>query len=213
MCPNSFAGHRLSSAQSQWGVRAEVLQATSPNLPASPDSRSGWVVPLMVRQRQASPPMLFLVAILQVSKAACIFVITDYCRIVRSWLTACDIYAHARVCTWIPLFLTRHTCINTQKSRRAQTKPPAAVVLDILSISLCPKAPVCLMGLLTDTGWCSLTLTNTLFQHRCSHLSASFIPFFFLSFYPSSSLILLFQSSLLSPWDNRPSKTDRFHAE
>ena len=115
--------------------------------------------------------------------AARIYVIIDYSCIVWSWLTASDIYAYARVCIWIPLFLTRHAHARTHKHTKMHRCNHAAripscadphrrtrrtlsllvvVVLDILSISLCPKSRVRLMPLSTGAGRRSLSHTQTL---------------------------------------------------
>lgn len=82
------------------------------------------------------------------------------------------------VCVLIPLFLMKQThapehtpkCSGAIAPRVCRTTP-VAVVLDILSIPLCGTAPVCLMGLLTDTGCYSLIHTHT--QTLCSNNSAA----------------------------------------
>lgn len=155
------------------------------------DSGSLWCVHvrptgLTVRGRPGS-----VRALLRLPAAACIYVIIDYSFIVWSWLTAGDIYASARACVWILLFSPRlhtyeqhrcvtvphthtHTpsCANTHTCRRSLS---VAVVLDILSISLRPRA---------RRVWCGsrLTLAGALWRsHRhfvlknqCNCLCVSF---------------------------------------
>lgn len=121
------------------------------------------------------------------------------------------------MCIWIPLFFDEahtHTCTykHTQMHRCncaahipscADTHTHSlsvAVVLDIPSISLCPKASVCLMRLSTDAGRCSLTHTQTLCSETYATVSLSLS---LVALFPFLLPVVLLQTSSLSLCDNR----------
>ncbi len=193
-------------------------------------------LPLMVRTRPGSlnaPScgIFFSLFFFRLPAAACIYVIIDYSYIVWSWLTASDIYAYARVCIWIPLFLTRHTHTHThintprctgvimlhtypaaQTHTHSQTHTPCQL---LLFLTFCRYHCVQKLGLFDaalDWRWPALfdAHTDTLFWDLCNHLSVS--PS--LCFHPScSSSSFRLHRCPSAITGSAATRTDRFHTQ